>query len=68
MDFLEIGADWEIEASDEFVAWYESLNDDEAESVGFSVDLLERAGPSLGRPHVDTVKGSKIQNLKELRV
>lgn len=59
---------WEVETSDEFVAWYEGLNDAEVESVNFSVDLLERAGPVLGRPHVDTLKGSSIPNLKELRV
>lgn len=64
----EIRLNWEIETSDEFVAWYESLNEDEAESVNFSVDLLERAGPLLGRPHIDTIKGSRIPNLKELRV
>jgi hypothetical protein len=28
---------------------------------------LERCGPALGRPLVDTVKGSRIKNLKELR-
>jgi hypothetical protein len=59
---------WEIEASDEFSVWYRDLTDDEAESVNFSVDLLEQAGPALGRPHADTLKGSKVPNLKELRV
>jgi hypothetical protein len=59
---------WEIETSDEFIEWYRGLNDDEIESVNFSVDLLEQAGPLLGRPHVDTLKGSAIPNLKELRV
>ncbi|MGC9158158.1 MAG: type II toxin-antitoxin system RelE/ParE family toxin [Terracidiphilus sp.] len=59
---------WEIETSDEFVAWYRGLNEDEVESVNFSVDLLERTGPVLGRPHVDTLRGSRIPNLKELRV
>ena len=29
--------------------------------------LLARFGPTLGRPVVDTLKGSKIANLKELR-
>ena len=29
--------------------------------------LLEEFGPTLGRPAVDTLKGSKIANLKELR-
>jgi hypothetical protein len=29
--------------------------------------LLETYGPSLGRPYVDTLKGSKHANMKELR-
>jgi hypothetical protein len=29
--------------------------------------LLERFRPRLARPHVDTLKGSKLRNLKELR-
>jgi hypothetical protein len=29
--------------------------------------LLENFGPQLGRPHVDTLKGSKHANMKELR-
>ena len=29
---------------------------------------LERFGPTLGRPLVDTVKGSRYPNMKELRV
>jgi len=32
------------------------------------VKLLLEKGPSLGRPYVDTLKGSKYPNLKELRV
>lgn len=59
---------WEIEVSDEFVAWYRALNEDEAESVNFSVGLLEQVGPMLGRPHADTIHGTSIPNLKELRI
>lgn len=59
---------WEIETSDEFIEWYDRLNENELESVNYSVDLLEQGGPMLGRPHVDTLKGSRIPNLKELRV
>ena len=29
--------------------------------------FLEKFGPELGRPHVDTLKGSKYFNMKELR-
>ena len=59
---------WEIETSDEFSEWYQDLNYQEALSVSRSVELLEKAGPALGRPHVDTLQGSRISNLKELRV
>jgi hypothetical protein len=31
------------------------------------VNLLEREGPQLGRPHADTLKGSGHTNMKELR-
>lgn len=31
------------------------------------LELLEQLGPNLGRPLVDQIKGSSIQNLKELR-
>ena len=29
--------------------------------------LLERFGPQLGRPHVDTLNGSRHANMKEMR-
>jgi hypothetical protein len=32
------------------------------------IDLLAELGPGLGRPLVDTIKGSSIMNLKVLRV
>lgn len=32
------------------------------------IGLLKTFGPTLGRPHVDTLKGSRFTNLKELRV
>jgi hypothetical protein len=32
------------------------------------VNLLAEHGPSLRRPYADTLKGSKVSNLKELRV
>lgn len=31
------------------------------------VELLEQVGPLLGRPRVDTLKGSRHANMKELR-
>jgi hypothetical protein len=31
------------------------------------IELLRQLGPALGRPHADTLKGSKHANMKELR-
>jgi hypothetical protein len=59
---------WEVEVSDEFIDWYESLNEQEGVSVDTAVDMLQEYGPTLGRPHVDTLKASKHRNMKELRV
>ena len=35
--------------------------------VAARIPLLMQAGPQLGRPQVDTLKGSKHANMKELR-
>ena len=59
---------WDVEVSDEFVAWYGALKEDESESVDTAVDMLVEYGPRLGRPYSDTLKGSRYPNMKELRV
>ena len=58
---------WEIEVSDEFKDWYDSLADGECASLHVVIDALEQLGPALGRPYVDTLKGSRFPNMKELR-
>jgi len=59
---------WDVEVSDEFIEWYDSLNEAEGVSVDSTVDMLVEYGPSLGRPYVDTLNGSAYPNMKELRV
>ena len=59
---------YEIEFTAEFEKWWNSLNADEQESIGFGVRLLQELGPELKRPHADTLKGSAFPNMKELRV
>jgi hypothetical protein len=44
------------------------LTEAEQDSVAADVRVLGEFGPALGRPHVDTVKGSRFPNMKELRV
>jgi hypothetical protein len=42
--------------------------DEEAyRSVNVAIDILAETGPGLGRPLVDTLRDSKVSNLKELR-
>ncbi|MEI6726501.1 MAG: type II toxin-antitoxin system RelE/ParE family toxin [Actinomycetes bacterium] len=43
------------------------MEPDDQERLTAAVELLEKLGPSLGRPLVDTLKGSKHPNMKELR-
>ncbi|HXU20663.1 MAG TPA: type II toxin-antitoxin system RelE/ParE family toxin [Verrucomicrobiae bacterium] len=60
--------EWLVEYTDEFGAWWDGLTDMEQRSVDSSVGLLRKSGPALGRPHADTVKGSRHANMKELRI
>lgn len=39
---------WEIEVSDEFTRWYQSLTEQEIESVNFSVDRSNRRARCWG--------------------
>jgi len=58
---------WEVEFTDEFERWWNSLDTAEQESLAASVELLRQLGPHLSRPHADVLKGSKHSNMKELR-
>jgi hypothetical protein len=57
-----------VEFTDEFGTWWDSLSEDEQESVDFSVTLLEEQGIQLKRPHADAIHGSRFPNMRELRV
>jgi hypothetical protein len=58
---------WEVEFTDEFERWWNTLDADEQEALAASVELLRQIGPQLSRPHADTLAGSKHANMKELR-
>jgi len=58
---------WEIETTDQFVAWYATLNLAQQGSLVHRVDLLGERGPDLGRPVVDRIVTSRHHNMKELR-
>jgi hypothetical protein len=58
---------WEIEYTDEFGAWWETLREDEQESLAATVRLLEERGPDLRFPHSSGINGSKHAHMRELR-
>ena len=58
---------WEVEYTDQFFTWWQTLGESEQRAVDFAVEILERDGPTLGRPLVETIKSSRHANMKELR-
>ncbi|WP_338104555.1 hypothetical protein [Microbispora catharanthi] len=63
-------AQWEVILVAEVAAWFEALAEedwDSAEQVEDAIDMLAEAGPALGRPLVDRIKGAELHHLKELR-
>lgn len=62
--------EWEIYQTNEVGAWLKRLQATDpktADLVDDAIYALSCSGPALGRPLVDTVIGSKLKNLKELR-
>ena len=57
-----------VNTSEEFQAWFIQQEEDLQDKIAVSVELLEAQGPQLRRPYTDTLEGSKLSNLKELRV
>jgi hypothetical protein len=61
---------WDIYLTNEVAAWLEQLQASDPKTAGLVDDAiyaLSCSGPALGRPLVDTITGSMIKNLKELR-
>ena len=61
------GVKWTVRIADEFMPEFEALHEDVRTEIAALSLWLEHFGPSLGRPRVDTLKGSKHANMKELR-
>ena len=58
---------WTVLFHDEFEAEFEALVEDLQDELLAHAKLLATFGPNLGRPTVDTLKGSRHSNMKELR-
>jgi hypothetical protein len=58
--------DWEVEYTEEFGEWWNTLSEEEQEDVNAKVILLQRYGPALRRPHSDVIASSRHSHMKEL--
>ena len=58
---------WSVLFHDEFDAEFEGFDEDVQDELLESAKAVQTAGPKAGRPHVDTLAGSKHANMKELR-
>jgi hypothetical protein len=58
---------WDVEFHDAFEAEFLAFEQPVQDALLAVAKLLADYGPQLGRPHADTLKGSKHANMKELR-
>jgi hypothetical protein len=61
---------WKVALVKEVQVWFRELiahDRQTADLVEVALDCLRRAGPTLGRPLVDRIQGSRHHNMKELR-
>ncbi|MBO0902401.1 type II toxin-antitoxin system RelE/ParE family toxin [Jiella sonneratiae] len=58
---------WDVKFDERFAEEFASFADAVQVEIEALARMLARFGPQLGRPHADTLKGSKHPNMKELR-
>ena len=58
---------WEVEFTEEFQQWWDSLDEEEQDDVALSVRHLVEFGPALGFPHSSKVVTSRYPQMRELR-
>lgn len=58
---------WTVVFHPDFAPEFRALDDSVKAALGALLDKLREHGPALARPFVDTLKGSRYVNMKELR-
>jgi len=58
---------WQVIFSKAVTDWLDRIDDQTYELFQAAVRVLHEEGPSLGRPLVDRIQGSRFHNMKELR-
>jgi len=59
---------WEVEYTDEFSDWWETLTVNEQVDVAACVGLLEECGPNLKFPYSSGIQESAYGHMRELRI
>ena len=59
---------WNIIFDPDFRFWFYQQQQGFQDEVFSVLSLLMELGPALGRPRVDTLEGSSVKNMKELRI
>jgi hypothetical protein len=59
---------WEIDFTPEAEAWLKGLSKHDRARMTRQIEKVHQGGPKLGRPTVDSLKGSRHSNMKEIRV
>ena len=54
--------------TNEFVRWSRDLDPERRASLAAAITRIVERGPTLGRPHVDVIHGTRIHKLKEARI
>ena len=60
--------EWNVEYTDEFGSWWDSLTVAEQESVAATVGLLAIEGTKLAFPYSSGIHDSKHSHMRELRI
>ena len=63
-----MGLHYEVEYTDQFGEWWETLDENEQASVDVHVLLLEERGAQLPFPYSSGIEGSKYDEMRELRI
>jgi hypothetical protein len=59
---------WEVEYTDEFKEWWDTLTEAAQNSITTAVTLLEEKGAMLSFPYSSSVYNSRHSHMRELRI
>jgi hypothetical protein len=59
---------WEIEYTDEFKDWWDSMDEFTQDEIAMAVNNLHRLGPSLPHPYSSGINSSRHRHMRELRI